>query len=121
MPTLAQASQAALAYLEECARRLALTDDHWNKHLAQEATKVADDFEEVMRSELRLRERQCLRGCGPMRLTPGIFSLAGMNSTARGALFFNGSNFTARLYTCRVCGFVEMVDPDVPERKSEET
>jgi hypothetical protein len=51
MPTLAQASTSALACLQECARRLAQTGGQLNKDLARDATKVAHDFEEALRSD----------------------------------------------------------------------
>lgn len=66
--------------------------------------------------------RACLRGHGPMELAPDLYGLpqlatynSGLMNSDRNAvpqIVSTGKILTVRVYTCAVCGLVEIVDSD---------
>lgn len=71
--------------------------------------------------------RDCLRGHGPMAKAEGLFGLpqmtiqpankpsgllSGEAASGSGRLVSTGNVFSVRVYVCRTCGALEMVDSD---------
>lgn len=58
-------------------------------------------------------DRVCVRGHPAMELLEGLIALQqAVRNTENGALHHNSKAYSARLYSCAVCGFMELVDEE---------